>query len=123
MVQSTEDTDYERTPLLNSTEVQENIISANEDATFGGGANQQKPSKSFNLAQVLLLCAIGLAEPLAMFCIFPFINSMIFNSGNVQESDVGFWSGLIESVSFHSPDMALFMKCCTGFLRHLSVMY
>lgn len=53
--------------------------------------------------QILVLCYASLAEPVAYFAIFPFINEMIFrlgqNSSNpLPESSVGFWSGLIESL-------------------------
>ena len=37
------------------------------------------------------------AEGLAFFCIFPFVNEMIATVGGVPETEVGFWSGWIES--------------------------
>ncbi|RDA82817.1 hypothetical protein CP532_6090 [Ophiocordyceps camponoti-leonardi (nom. inval.)] len=48
-------------------------------------------------AQIFLLCYGRLAEPLAFFSIFPFIAQMVQRNGNLTESDVGFYSGLIES--------------------------
>lgn len=45
--------------------------------------------------QIALLCYARLVEPIAYFTIFPFVNKMIFEMGNVEESDVGFYSGLI----------------------------
>lgn len=48
--------------------------------------------------QILLLCYASLAEPVAYFAIFPFINEMISRTGGVPEDNVGFWSGLIESL-------------------------
>lgn len=48
--------------------------------------------------QILLLCYASLAEPVAYFSIFPFINAMIESTGGIPESSVGFYSGLIESL-------------------------
>lgn len=49
-------------------------------------------------AQIFLLCFARLIEPIAFFSIFPFINQMIRETGNLDERDVGFYSGLIESL-------------------------
>ncbi|RDA92035.1 hypothetical protein CP533_0967 [Ophiocordyceps camponoti-saundersi (nom. inval.)] len=48
-------------------------------------------------AQIFLLCSARVAEPLAFFSIFPFIAQMVQRNGKLAESDVGFYSGLIES--------------------------
>jgi hypothetical protein len=37
-------------------------------------------------------------EPLAFFSIFPYISQMVQENGNVLDSDIGFYSGLIESM-------------------------
>lgn len=50
------------------------------------------------LTQIFLLCYSRLIEPIAFFSIFPYINQMIFETGGVKKEDVGFWSGLIESL-------------------------
>ncbi len=49
-------------------------------------------------AQIFLLCYARLVEPIAFFSIFPFINKMIWETGDIAESDVGFYSGIIESL-------------------------
>ncbi|KAK7513035.1 major facilitator superfamily domain-containing protein [Phyllosticta citriasiana] len=49
-------------------------------------------------AQLFLVCYARFVEPLAFFCIFPFINKMIMDTGDVKEEDLGFYSGLIESL-------------------------
>jgi hypothetical protein len=49
-------------------------------------------------AQIFLLCYTAIVEPIAFFSIFPYINFMIENVGNVEKEDVGFYSGLIESL-------------------------
>lgn len=48
--------------------------------------------------QILLLCYASLAEPVAYFSIFPFINAMIAETGSIPEASVGFYSGMIESL-------------------------
>ena len=54
--------------------------------------------KPMPYTQVCLLCYVSLAEPVAFFAIFPFINEMIQRTGHMNEKDVGFWGGLIESL-------------------------
>jgi MFS family permease len=49
------------------------------------------------LFQVFCLCYVRLFEPIAVFSIFPFINQMI-SEFNIPDADVGFYSGLIESL-------------------------
>jgi len=49
-------------------------------------------------AQIFLLCYTSVVEPIAFFGIFPYINSMIEVVGNVEKDEVGFYSGLIESL-------------------------
>ena len=39
-------------------------------------------------------------EPIAFFGIFPFINKMIKETGNMKEADVGFYSGFIVRILF-----------------------
>ena len=52
----------------------------------------------FPKVQVFLLCYTAIVEPIAFFGIFPYINFMIEKVGNVDEKEVGFYSGLIESL-------------------------
>jgi hypothetical protein len=52
---------------------------------------------AFNKSQVLFLSVCRLAEPIAFFCIIPFVNYMIEDVG-YSEKDVGFYTGLIESL-------------------------
>ena len=46
-------------------------------------------------SQIFLLCLARFIEPIAFFSIFPFINQMIYETGGIQKSDVGFYSGVI----------------------------
>jgi MFS family permease len=48
--------------------------------------------------QILLLCYARAMEPLAFFSIFPYVSQMVKDNGNVADSDIGFYSGLIESL-------------------------
>lgn len=47
--------------------------------------------------QIYILCFVRMVEPVAYFSIFPYLNQMILETGNVAEEDVGFYSGWIVS--------------------------
>ncbi|KAI0883059.1 MFS general substrate transporter [Annulohypoxylon maeteangense] len=47
--------------------------------------------------QILLLCFGRMIEPIAFFSIFPYINQMVQDNGQLEEADVGFYAGFIES--------------------------
>ena len=66
---------------------------SNQDGTHNGGAEKKMP-----YVQILILCYASLGEPIAFFAIFPFVNEMIAVNGNLDEKNVGFYSGLIESL-------------------------
>ncbi|KPM43686.1 hypothetical protein AK830_g2870 [Neonectria ditissima] len=48
--------------------------------------------------QLFLLCYARMTEPVAFFCIFPYIAQMVQRNGRLPDTDVGFYSGLIESL-------------------------
>ncbi|OAA58741.1 Major facilitator superfamily transporter [Cordyceps fumosorosea ARSEF 2679] len=48
--------------------------------------------------QILLLCFARTMEPVAFFAIFPFVAQMVQRNGRLADADVGFYSGLIESL-------------------------
>lgn len=60
--------------------------------------SQEDEDKPLPVTQIVLLCYASLAEPVAYFSIFPYINEMIHLKGGVDETNVGFWSGMIESL-------------------------
>ncbi|KAI2634057.1 MFS general substrate transporter [Xylaria nigripes] len=64
-------------------------------ASFGGHHRQDKPLPK---AQIFFLCYARLMEPVAFFSIFPYINQMVRENGNLAEADMGYYSGLIESL-------------------------
>ncbi|MCJ1382069.1 hypothetical protein MMC17_005181 [Xylographa soralifera] len=69
-------------------------------ALLPDGANREDDDdgKPLPTGQIFLLCYARLVEPIAFFSIFPFINKMIWETGGLNEADVGFYSGLIESL-------------------------
>ena len=77
---------------------------SDQDAESGpqdGNQEDEEPEdedKPMPYVQILLLCYASLAEPVAYFAIFPFINEMIARNGHLPATDVGPWSGLIESL-------------------------
>ncbi|KAK0303787.1 hypothetical protein LTR01_007873 [Friedmanniomyces endolithicus] len=76
---------------------------SSETEREGDNEEEERPMPTL---QIILLCYASLAEPVAYFSIFPFINEMIFRLGDLPESSVGFWTGLIESL-FSLVQMAL----------------
>ncbi|KAL7911325.1 MFS general substrate transporter [Trichoderma velutinum] len=66
-----------------------------DDAENGA---HHKPGKPLPKMQVFLLCFAKAMEPIAFFAIFPFIAEMVRRNGKLPKSDVGFYSGLIESL-------------------------
>lgn len=89
----------ETTPLL--TEIEPEPILPGDDGVESDrevdDADEQ-PVEPLPRLQVFLLCFTSVAAPIAFFSIFPYINFMIERVGNVKKEDVGFYSGLIESL-------------------------
>ncbi|SPJ73070.1 related to tetracycline resistance protein (probable transport protein) [Fusarium torulosum] len=76
-------------------------IGASGDGTAEAivAAPDPKPaSKPMPKFQILLLCYARVMEPIAFFSIFPFIAQMVQENGHLPKTDVGFYSGLIESL-------------------------
>jgi hypothetical protein len=87
----------ETTPLLEAgPSVQSNQESSLLQDTPPSEAEDDTPLPK---VQIFLLCYARLVEPIAFFSIFPFVNKMILETGNLDEADVGFYSGLIVSSS------------------------
>ncbi|KAF4980762.1 hypothetical protein FZEAL_3317 [Fusarium zealandicum] len=64
----------------------------------GAGPAAKPPSKPLPKLQIFLLCYARMTEPIAFFSIFPFIAQMVQRNGHLPDTDVGFYSGLIESL-------------------------
>lgn len=88
----------ETTPLIAS----DNSLGTNQ--LENGEIEQQIPdskeSENLPMVQIMLLCFARIAEPIAFFSIFPFISRMIQDAAGVDESEVGFSSGLIVCTTF-----------------------
>ncbi|KAJ5999781.1 hypothetical protein N7481_000190 [Penicillium waksmanii] len=69
--------------------------SSPQNDTADDGDEDEKP---LPITQILLLCYARVIEPLAFFSIFPYVSQMVQENGNVPDSDIGFYSGLIESL-------------------------
>lgn len=96
----------ETTPLLNvePAPVAESIISShrppsdNDINTEDEVEEDAEEDVPLPKGQIFLLCYTTVVEPIAFFGIFPYINFMIEKVGNVKREEVGFYSGLIESL-------------------------
>ncbi|KAH7170132.1 major facilitator superfamily domain-containing protein [Dactylonectria macrodidyma] len=86
------DPDTEVSTLVGTTTPASIAASVTAAPTSSDGG---KPLPKF---QILLLCYARMAEPLAFFSIFPFIAQMVQRYGELPDSDVGFYSGLLESL-------------------------
>lgn len=105
MAQRADETDAdpssERTPLL-ASEPSSVPGTAGSSARRSSQDEGEQPDETEEVplpkTQIFLLCYTSVVEPIAFFGIFPYINFMIENVGNVEKEDVGFYSGLIESL-------------------------
>ncbi|KAE9985138.1 hypothetical protein EG327_004806 [Venturia inaequalis] len=91
----------ETTPLLASTsnssspQTNEAEIHDNVETTNANEHDDDDPPLDFK--QIFWVCFARIADPIAMFCIFPFVPSMV-RSMSIPEEEVGFYTGLIESM-------------------------
>ncbi|KAK5136172.1 hypothetical protein LTR08_004009 [Meristemomyces frigidus] len=69
-----------------------------DDASPDTADDGEEEERPMPYLQILLLCYASLAEPVAYFAIFPFMPEMVYRTGNLDKSDVGFWTGFIESL-------------------------
>ncbi|KAM0181241.1 hypothetical protein ACHAPF_001986 [Botrytis cinerea] len=98
-------------PLTEPTEVQDALITgsqvyqavgSNRDGEGGeehiGDEDEEDDDTPLPLGQILGLCYVRLVEPVAFFSVFAFLNQMLWEIGDIGEGEVGFYSGLIESL-------------------------
>lgn len=88
----------ETTALLGPSKVTYGNESISENQNGGSATDCEDEEKPLPKAQVLLLCYARMVEPLAFFSIFPYVSQMVQKNGGIQDADVGFYSGLIESL-------------------------
>jgi hypothetical protein len=87
-------TAQETTPLLAASAAGATVQTIEEQPNHDivGKNDGDKPLPK---AQIFLLSYARLFEAIAFFSIFPFISQMIWETGEVKEADVGFYSGLM----------------------------
>lgn len=73
------------------------LLTNSSTSPTADGKEEEEPLPKL---QIFFLCFARLVDPISFFCIFPFVNQMIYETGNVNEEDVGFYSGLIVFCSF-----------------------
>ncbi|KAJ4989021.1 major facilitator superfamily transporter [Stagonosporopsis vannaccii] len=90
----------ETTPLLASIENGPNaeVLDPSSQNVITDEAYADDENAPLPKTQIFLLCYTRVIEPIAFFSIFPYINSMIEHVGGIKKEDVGFYSGLIESL-------------------------
>jgi MFS family permease len=109
----------ETTPLLNGTSSlpiphdaaqQKHKKKSSYNGISGGGpptsseasddtsASSSSADKPLPKLQIILLCVVRMTEPIAFFGVFPYIAQMVQRNGHLPPADVGFYSGLIESL-------------------------
>lgn len=97
----------EHTPLLVTkaiAPIADLVASATPVTTNNNGQgassddNDEEDERPFPKWQVFWLCFARMLEPMAFFSIFPYINQMVRDNGHLDTADVGFYSGLIESL-------------------------
>ncbi|KUI57206.1 hypothetical protein VP1G_04478 [Cytospora mali] len=109
----TETSAIERTPLLANKDVAPTADPTVSEATTLQGSGSDTPPENGDAShedangeddkplpkqQIFWLCLSRMAEPLAFFSIFPYVNQMAQENGHLADADVGFYSGLIESL-------------------------
>ncbi len=92
----------ENTPLLGTSAEEpiapindREIINHENNSHDSNRARSHQHEKPLPKVQIFLLCYSRMIEPIAFFSIFPIISKMIFETGNMEEADVGFYAGLI----------------------------
>jgi hypothetical protein len=86
----------ETTPLLaSSSSIEEPPIQGYEEPIIHTSPPKEDDDTPLPKLQIFFLCLARIVEPVAFFGIFPFINKMIWETGGMDEEDVGFYSGLI----------------------------
>ncbi|KAL2161626.1 hypothetical protein VTH06DRAFT_8188 [Thermothelomyces fergusii] len=88
----------EQTPLLDGAAEAAPINERVGQVQRGSDENADGEDKPLPVWQIVALCYARWVEPVAFFSIVPYINRMCQENGRLAEADVGFYSGLIESL-------------------------
>lgn len=68
--------------------------------------NEDDDDTPLPLGQIFSLCYVRVVEPIAFYSIFAFLNQMLWEIGDIGKGEVGFYSGVIESL-FSITEMTL----------------
>lgn len=110
----------ETTPLLASTS--NGTAAQTNEPELGGNVPTTDVDRDddgnlpLDFKQIFWVCFARIADPIGMFCIFPFVPSMV-RSMSIPEEEVGFYTGLIESM------FSLVQMCTMIFWGRLAVYY
>ncbi|KAK4128967.1 MFS general substrate transporter [Parathielavia appendiculata] len=88
----------EQTPLLAAEDIAAVNEAVIEPVQDGNDDTNNVDDKPLPVWQIAVLCYARWVEPVAFFSIFPYINKMAQENGHLDNADVGFYSGLIESL-------------------------
>ncbi|KAL1864410.1 hypothetical protein Daus18300_007642 [Diaporthe australafricana] len=109
----------EHTPLLGQSDIaptadptvsEATTLRGSGSGTFpenAAGEPDEDDGRPFPKWQIFWICFARLVEPMAFFSIIPYVNQMAQENGHLENADVGFYSGLIESL--FSLTQAIFM--------------
>ncbi|KAF2456552.1 major facilitator superfamily domain-containing protein [Lineolata rhizophorae] len=84
--------------LDHAAEVGEGEQDGDDENGEGDEEDEEDEDKPLPMRQIMLLCYARVVEPVAFFCILPFVNEMIWETGGLDEADVGFYTGLIDAL-------------------------
>ncbi|KAJ4296161.1 hypothetical protein N0V88_004865 [Collariella sp. IMI 366227] len=101
----------EQTPLLAAAAAGD-VAPNNEAIEHQADSNNSADDiddKPLPVWQIAVLCYARWVEPVAFFSIFPYINQMAKENGQLADADVGFYSGLIESLFSLTQMMVMIM--------------
>lgn len=65
---------------------------------LGGSQDAPPPETPLPKLQIFLLSLSRVAEPLGFAILFPFVNSMVLDTGEISAGEVGYYVGWIESL-------------------------
>jgi MFS family permease len=93
-------------PTADPTVAEAMTLKGSGNGTFAddavGDAEDEDEDESdgppFRKWQVFWICFARVVEPMAFFSVFPYINKMAQEVGHLDEADVGFYAGLLESL-------------------------
>jgi hypothetical protein len=89
----------EITPLLSSPQTSGPTVSQqNGHADAEAATVEEEEETPLPMFQIAILCIARMMDPISFFSIFPFVPSMVRDSG-VLEEDVGFYTGVIVRTS------------------------